>query len=122
MGIILKQSFSNLVSTYLGFAFGAVNVLLLYPNFLEPEYYGLVSYLLTAGNLVWPLMALGGHNTLIKFFSAFKTKKEQDQLLSLVLLIPLISGTILGLIGMYFYDYVLLYFEGENSLVQPYAW
>lgn len=122
MGIILKQSFNNLVSTYVGFGIGAINVLLLYPNFMQPEYYGLVSYLLTTGNLVWPIMALGGHNTLIKFFSAFKSKEDQDKLLSIVLVIPLLSGIIIGLLGIYFYDYILLYFEGENSLVQPYAW
>lgn len=122
MGIILKQSFNNLVSTYVGFGIGAINVLLLYPNFMQPEYYGLVSYLLTAGNLVWPLMALGGHNTLIKFFSAFKSKENQDRLLSLILIIPLVSGIILGILGVYFYDYVLAYFEGENNLVQPYVW
>jgi hypothetical protein len=122
MGIILKQSFSNLVSTYVGFGIGAINVLLLYPNFMQPEYYGLVSYLLTAGNLVWPIMALGGHNTLIKFFSSYTSKQDQDRLLSLVLIIPLVSGSILGMLGIYFYDYILSYFEGENNLIQPYAW
>ncbi|GGE11340.1 lipopolysaccharide biosynthesis protein [Psychroflexus salis] len=122
MGIILKQSFSNLVSTYVGFGIGAINVLLLYPNFMQPEYYGLVSYLLTAGNLLWPFMALGVHNTLIKFFSAFTQKKDQDRLLSIVLITPLIFGSVFGGIGIYFYNYILNYFEGENNLVQPYAW
>lgn len=122
MGIILKQSFSNVVSTYIGFGIGAINVLLLYPNFLAPEYYGLVSYLLTTGNLLWPIMALGGHNTLIKYFSAFKTKQNKDRLLSMVLIIPLISGSIIGILAIYFYDLILSYFEGENKLVQPFAW
>ncbi len=122
MGIILKQSFNNLISTYIGFGIGAINVLLLYPNFLEPEYYGLVSYLLTAGNLLWPFMVFGVHNTLIKFFTSYTTKKEKDKLLSLILVTPLFFGSIIGLIGIYFYDLILNYFEGENNLVQPYAW
>lgn len=122
MGIILKQSLSNLVSTYVGFGIGAINVLLLYPNFLQPQYYGLVSYLLTAGNLIWPIMAIGGHNTLIKFFSSFQNKQDQDRLLSIILIVPLILGSFIGLLGVVFHQQILNYFEGENSLVQPYAW
>lgn len=122
MGIIVKQSVSNMITTYVGFGIGAINVLWLYPHFLAPNYYGLVSYLLTAGNLLWPIMAFGGHNTLIKFFSSFSSKEEQDRLLTMVLLIPLLFGGLAGLLGVFFYDSVLLYFEGENELVQPYAW
>lgn len=122
MGIILKQSVNNLVSTYIGFGIGAVNILLLYPNFLEPAYYGLVSYLLTTGNLIWPIMALGGHNTLIKFFTAYQDRQNQDRLLSVVLITPLLIGSIIAAIGIFFYQQILHYFEGENALVQPYAW
>ena len=84
MGIILKQSARNLVTTYLGFGIGAINTLFLYTNFLEQEYYGLVSFLLSAANLIWPLMAFGVHNTLVKFYSSYDSKAEKDKLLTLV--------------------------------------
>lgn len=122
MGIVFKQSASNLITTYLGFGIGAINTLFLYTNFLEQEYYGLVSFLLSAANLLWPLMAFGMHNTLVKFFSSYSAREERDQLMTLVLFMPLIIALVLGLIGYFSYAAILDYFSGENDLVQPYVW
>ncbi len=122
MGIIINQSFKNMVTTYLGFGIGAVNTLFLFTYFLEKEYYGLVSFLLSASNLIWPFLVFGVHSTLIKFFTSYKTRGNQDRLLSFVLYTPTIAGIILGVMGLLFYDFLLKYFEGENDLVQPYVW
>lgn len=122
MGIILKQSAKNLLTTYVGFGIGAINTLFLYTNFLEKEYYGLVSFLLSAANLIWPLMAFGVHNTLVKFYSSYKTREEKDKLLSMVILMPLLIAIILGTIGFLFYDLILGYFSNGNGLVQSYVW
>lgn len=122
MGIIINQSFKNLVTTYFGFGIGAVNTLFLFTYFLEKEYYGLVSFLLSAANLIWPLMAFGVHSTLIKFFSSYKTKNDRDRLLNLVLFLPIILSVFLGIIATIGYDKLLHYFSGDNNLVQPYIW
>ena len=122
MGIVLNQSIKNMVSTYAGFGLGAINVLFLYPNFMTPEYYGLVSFILSASMLFWPLMALGTHNTVVKFYSSYKEHSEKEKLFNLVMLLPLLVGLVLGVLGYVFYDYVLAYFKGDNDLVQPYAW
>ena len=122
MGIIINQSFKNMVTTYVGFGIGAINTLFLFTYFLEQQYYGLVSFLLSAANLIWPFLVFGVHSTLIKFFTSYKTRGEQDRLLNLVLVIPAIVGIILGLVGLIFYSFLLDYFKGENSLVQPYVW
>lgn len=122
MGVVAKQSITNLFSTYFGFIFGAVNVLFLYPKFLTPDYYGLVTFLLSTSNLIWPFMAFGAQNTLVKFFSAYTEKKSQDQLLSLSLIVPLIFGGGLGIIGFLGFDYIANYFEGSNELVKKHAW
>lgn len=122
MGIVVKQSFKNLISTYLGFGIGALNVLFLYPKFLTAEYYGLVTFLLSAGNLFWPFMALGVHNTIVKFYTSYTSKLDTDKLLNFALVLPLLLGLVIGLVGYIFYDALLNYFEGENDLVQPYIW
>lgn len=122
MGIILKQSFRNLVTTYFGFGIGAVNTLFLFTYFLKQEYYGLVSFLLSAANLIWPFMAFGVNSTIIKFFTYYKTREEKDKLLNLALFLPLAVSGFLGLVGLIFYDLLLKYFAGENDLVQPYVW
>ncbi|GHA50511.1 hypothetical protein GCM10007103_34060 [Salinimicrobium marinum] len=122
MGIIINQSAKNLITTYVGFGIGAINTLFLYTNFLEQEYYGLVSFLLSAANLIWPLMAFGVHNTLVKFYSAYKTEPERDQFLTLMLFLPLGIALVLGLIGFLTYDLILSYFSNGNELVKPYVW
>ncbi len=123
MGIVFKQSFANIITTYLGFLIGALNTLFLYTEFLDsPEHYGLIGYLLSASNLMYPLMAFGMHNTLIKFYSSYKLKLDQDRLLTLVLFFPIIAAAIVGGFGLFFYKSILLYFETDNKIAQPYIW
>ena len=122
MGVIIKQSFTNLITTYFGFAIGAINTLFLFTYFLEQEYYGLVTFLLSAASLLWPFMAFGVHSTLIKFFTFYKTKQEKDRLLNLILFLPLIVSGVLGLIGVLSYSLLIDYFTQGNGLVRPYIW
>ncbi|MDT0685627.1 polysaccharide biosynthesis C-terminal domain-containing protein [Autumnicola psychrophila] len=122
MGIIINQSFKNLITTYFGFGIGAINTLFLFTYFLEQEYYGLVSFLLSAANLIWPFLAFGVNSTLIKFYTSYKTTEEKDRLFNLALLLPLGVAVIIGVLGMLFYDFLLQYFSDGNELVQPYIW
>jgi len=122
MGIIINQSIKNTMITYLGFGIGGINTLFLYTHFLEKEYYGLVSYMLTTSNLLWPLIAMGAPNALIKFYSSYTDHNERSKLLSLLLFLPLILGGIVGLLGYAFYEHLLHYFEGNNAIVKPYVW
>lgn len=122
MGIVAKQSITNLFSTYFGFIFGAINVLFLYPKFLTPAYYGLVTFMLSASNLIWPFMAFGAQNTLVKFFSSYTEKQSRDQLLSLSLIVPLFFGGLMGVFGFLSFDYIANYFEGSSELLKKHAW
>ncbi|MDT0646624.1 polysaccharide biosynthesis C-terminal domain-containing protein [Zunongwangia sp. F260] len=122
MGIIINQSFKNLITTYFGFGIGAINTLFLFTYFLEQEYYGLVSFLLSAANLIWPFLAFGVNSTLIKFYTSYKTTEEKDRLFNLALLLPLGVAVIIGVLGMLFYDFLLQYFSDGNELVEPYIW
>jgi O-antigen/teichoic acid export membrane protein len=106
----------------LGFGIGALNVLFLYPKFLTVEYYGLVTFLLSAGNLFWPFMAIGVHNTIVKFYTSYTDTADKDKLLNFALILPLLLGLLLAALGFALYDILLNYFEGENDLVQPYIW
>lgn len=122
MGIIVKQSAKNLVTTYLGFGIGAVNTLFLYTNFLQPEYYGLVSFLLSAAGILWPLLAFGVSNSLVKFYSSYADARQQDGLLNMALVLPLVVALVVGSFGIIFYQQILDYFAGGNELVQDYVW
>ena len=69
MGIVIKQSIKNTIITFIGFGIGAVNVLYMYPVFLGKEYLGLTNYILSAANILYPILSFGIQNTLIKFFN-----------------------------------------------------
>ncbi|MEW7292960.1 oligosaccharide flippase family protein [Aquimarina sp. 2304DJ70-9] len=122
MGIVVNQSIKNVVITCLGFGVGAVNTLFLYTHFLEKEYYGLVSYLISASNLIWPLLAFGVQNTLVKFFSSYMNQEQQNKFLSFMLLLPLGIAVVIGSIATLLYSTLLDFFSEGNTIVQPYVW
>lgn len=122
MGIVINQSIKNVVITYIGFAIGAVNTLFMYPHFLSEEFYGLTGYILSSANVIFPLMAFGVHNTLIKFFSYYKSEQEKSQFLSFVLALPflvIIPILVFGFIG---YDLIATFLARKNDIVYDYVW
>ena len=121
MGIVLKQSFQNTIFIYMGFAVGGVNTMFLYTRFLEDEYYGLVTFLLSSSNLLMPLIALGIHHTIVKFFSSYFTKEDKDKFLSSILFLPLFIAIPIGYFGNYFYEEISNYLSVENPIIKEYT-
>ena len=122
MGIVVKQSFKNTISTYLGFGIGAINTLFLYTNFITDEYYGLIAFVLSTANIMMPLMAFGVHNTLIKFYSTFKTKNSLNSFLTLMLILPMFVVVPVALIGYFGYDVISDLLSQRNAIVKDYVW
>lgn len=122
MGIVINQSFKNTVTTYLGFAIGAVNTLFLYTYFISDEYYGLVAFILSTANIMTPLMAFGVNNTLIKFYTTFKTKNSLNSFLTLMLFLPLLLIIPIGLIGIFSYDMIGDLLSQRNPIIKDYMW
>ena len=122
MGIVLNQSIKNTVITYIGFAIGAINTLYMYVNFLGDTYYGLVGYILSAANIMMPLMAFGVHNTLVKYFNEYKTEEEKSQFLTFVLFLPLLLILPFSLIGYFGYHQIATLLSDENPIVYDYVW
>ncbi|MFI0429033.1 oligosaccharide flippase family protein [Mariniflexile sp. HMF6888] len=122
MGIVTSQSFKNTISTYIGFGIGALNTLFLYTYFISDVYYGLVAFILSTANIIMPLMAFGAHNTIIKFYSAFKTKNSLNSFLTLMLFLPLALIIPIGLIGCFTYEAIGELFSQKNPIVKDYVW
>lgn len=122
MGIVTSQSFKNTITTYLGFAIGAVNTLFLYTYFISDVYYGLVAYILSTANIMTPLMAFGVNNTLIKFYSTFKTKNSLNSFLTLMLFLPLLLIIPIGIIGIFSYDFIGELISQKNPIIKDYVW
>ena len=122
MGIVTNQSFKNTLSTYFGFGIGAINTLFLYTYFISDVYYGLVAFIMSTANIVMPLMAFGAHNTIIKFYSAFKTKNSLNSFLTLMLFLPLALIIPIGLIGCFTYEAIGDLLSHKNTIVKDYVW
>ena len=122
MGIVFKQSFSNLVITYLGFAIGAINTLFLYARFLTDTYFGLVGVILATSAILMPLLAFGVPNTMIKFFSSYSDKKTQDGFLTMMLLLPLALIVPLGVFSYLANDAIGAFIGQRNEIAENYVW
>lgn len=120
MGIVLNQSFKNTIITYIGFGIGAINTLYLYPVFLGATYYALTNYILSAANVIMPLFAIGMQNTLVKFYSQYKTEEEREQFLSFTALFPLLMCIPLGVIGLFFFDDITAFVSKKNPVVKEF--
>lgn len=121
MGIVLKQSFQNLITTYLGFGLGAVNTLFLYVNFMSDTYYGLVSFILSTAFILVPFLAFGVQNTIVKFYSSFEGE-EQGRFLSWMLLLPLFLVIPVTGITYFFHNQIADFLSSKNEIVSGYVW
>ena len=122
MGIVFNQSFKNTLILILGFAIGGVNVLFLYTHFLEAEYFGLVTFLLSSANLVMPLLVFGMQHTIVKFFSSYRSREERDNFLVLALFLPLLFIVPLALLGTIFYNEIAQFLARENIIIERYTY
>lgn len=122
MGVVLNQSFKNTIITYFGFGVGAINVLFLFTNFLSEDYVGLITYILSTANILMPLMAFGVHNSIVKFYSSYKTKQSQNSFLMLMVFLPLVVIIPFGLITCFAFNTISEWLGKENVLVKDYIW
>ncbi len=122
MGVVKNQSFKNTITTYLGFGIGAINTLFLYTNFMSEMHYGLITYILSTANVMMPLLAFGAHNTLVKFYSSYRSRNNVNSFLTYMLFLPLLVIIPLGLIGQLCFEIISNYLSKENAIIKDYVW
>ena len=121
MGVVLHQSFKNTLIIFVGFTIGGVNVLFLYTHFLEAAYFGLITFLLSASNILMPLLIFGMQNTIIKFYTSYKERADRDNFLVTAIILPLFIIIPLAIIGTMFYDYISDLLSRENIIIKKYS-
>ena len=123
MGIVIKQSIKNTIITFIGFGIGAINVMYMYPVFLGKEYLGLTNYILSAANILYPILSFGIQNTLIKFFNENnKTEEDLSRYFTYILLLPLFVIIPFFCLFFYFYENIALYESTKNAIVFNFVW
>jgi O-antigen/teichoic acid export membrane protein len=117
MGIVVRQSFLNLISIGIAFLIGAVNTLYLYPTFLGSKLQGLIIALLAISNLLQPFISFGTQHAVIRYYSKYNKKTDKDGLLTLSIIIPLVIVILFVPIFFNYYDQIRLYlFQSDQSL------
>ena len=117
MGIVVRQSFLNLISIGIAFLIGAVNTLYLYPTFLGSKLQGLIIALLAISNLLQPFISFGTQHAVIRYYSKYNKKNDKDGLLTLSIIIPLVIVILFVPIFFTYYDQIRLYlFQSDQSL------
>jgi len=122
MGIVLKESYKNTVTLAIGIIVGAINTLFLYVYFLESQYYGLVTFLLSTAFILKPIITLGVNYSVVKFFSSYTDKENKDRFLSLALWQPLFVIIPLTFLISFFYEYIATLLSHKNILVKNYTY
>ena len=124
MGIIVKQSLSNLIISYAGIALGFILTILLYPHILSPDEYGLTRVLFSASFISTQFAHLGFQNLVIRYFPVFKRAAPQNHgFLFWALTIPVIGFLIFA--GVYFAaDSTIIAYYAEQSplFIDYYLW
>jgi O-antigen/teichoic acid export membrane protein len=115
MGIIIRQSIKTTAVSYIGFAFGYINTLFLFPLVLSKEQIGLTRLLISVSFLFATFASLGAGNIPTKFFPYFRDEEKQHNgILSFILSIGL-SGFILFVIVFFLLKDVIFTIYSKNS-------
>lgn len=108
MGIVIRQSVLTTVISYFGVVLGYINLLYLYPKYLEPGQIGLLRTILDTALLMVPFAQLGLAHAITRFFPHFGQKTEAGH--------SFINFTlILSLFGYGFF--LLIFFSMEETIL-----
>ena len=122
MGIVVNQSYKNIIIISIALVIGGVNTLYFYPVFLKAEYYGLVVFLLATSNLLQPLISFGSQHTIIKYFSSYTSAKEKDVFMSSIIFLPILTIIPICYLVVQFHDIISSFLSLKNPIIESYVW
>ena len=122
MGIVVNQSYKNIIIISIALVIGGVNTLYFYPVFLKAEYYGLVVFLLATSNLLQPLISFGSQHTIIKYFSSYNSAKEKDVFMSSIIFLPILTIIPICYLVIQFHDIIASFLSLKNPIIESYVW
>lgn len=117
MGVIIRQSIQNTIISYLGVALGFVSTILLFPNFLTTDQYGLTRVLYSLALVSSQFTHLGAKNIVIRYFPYFKhSEPSRYRFLTLMLLVPVAGFLLFSGIYLLLDDLFLTYYNDQSAL------
>ena len=115
MGLVVRQSIFTTIIAYIGVVLGYVNVLYLFPKFLEAEQIGLLRSIQDAAILFSPFAQFGLAHSLIRYYPQLvKEKESQGGFIALILLLA-IGGFVIFLVVFKVFEGPILSYFSENA-------
>ena len=116
MGIVIRQSFWTSVISYIGVALGYVNLLYLYPRFLDPDQIGLLRTVQDAAILFAAFAQAGLSQTIVRYFPHYgKDRDEGQKFINLIFVLSL-GAFILFSILFFLLKSNIIDFFGDNAI------
>lgn len=123
MGVVVRQSVISSVISYLGVAIGYINLLYLYPRFLETEQVGLLRTIQDAAILFAPFAQMGVAQSLIRFYPQFhEDDRAARSFLSLMVCLAGIGFALFAVLFVAFQSNFLGYFQENAGAISEYGW
>lgn len=119
MGVVSKTSIKFSIILYIGIALGYVNTVLIFPNVLGDEVFGLTRILFTAAGLIAQLSQLGTGNILVRFHPYLKDDKKNTTL-TLGLLLSFAGGLISAICLFVFKEQINAVYSEKAKLFTDY--
>lgn len=92
MGIVFRQSLITTIISYTGVVIGYVNLVFLYPKYLETNQVGLLRAILDSAMVLTPFASLGVPQAVAKYYPRFHSNKNHlSSFISLTLLIAVVG-------------------------------
>jgi O-antigen/teichoic acid export membrane protein len=122
MGLVIRQSIYTTLISYAGAVIGYLNLLYLFPKFLEPEQVGLLRTIQDAGILLAPFATFGLAHSIFRFYPQLvKDKASEAGFVSLITLLALTGFGIFFIFFKLFETSILSYFEDNAKEIIQYA-
>lgn len=122
MGLVVRQSIFTTIISYVGVLIGYMNVLYLFPKFLEPDQIGLLRSIQDAAILFSPFAQFGLAHSILRYYPQLvKEKQSQGGFVSLVLLLSLGGFVIFLVVFKVFEGNILNYFDDKAAALLEYV-
>ncbi|HMJ67466.1 MAG TPA: oligosaccharide flippase family protein [Cyclobacteriaceae bacterium] len=115
MGLVVRQSIFITIVSYVGILIGYLNVLYLFPKFLDPAEVGLLRTIQDAAILFSPFAQFGLAHTMLRFYPQLvKEKANQGGFVTLILMMAL-GGFVIFLVVFKVFEGSILHYFDENA-------
>jgi len=118
MGVLKRQGIFSSIFTYIGFAIGAFNIFILYPNILTTEEFGLTRAMLVISGLIMQFSLFAVPSAMFKYYPYYRDNldRKSSDYTALTFIVPLL-GFIISLVCLLLFSNIFKVKFSANSIL-----